>query len=274
MIRAGKPVANRSKHALHWLQYALLQQGRLAEARETMVMMRDDLAAVTNLNQQQHSVYMRASYIAEDPAGDQVLVPIESHEFPLDDQVMDRFSSGYRYVALGELDAARAELDSIRESIAGATVLSVEEGLHEDDSATSEDMYNIATILADELEALLLFHSGDTDAALALLAEAESRENARPLEYGPPYVPKPCSELMGEMLLTLERPEEALPHFQRALERNTSRTLSLIGLARSQEATGDPAAAETWELVRNNWRGDRDQLAQYDWLAKAENHAE
>jgi predicted Zn-dependent protease len=143
--------------------------------------------------------------------------------------------------------------------------------LHEDENATSEDGYNIATILADELQALLLFNAGDTDAAVRLLADAATRENARPLEYGPPKIPKPCSELLGEMLLTLERPDEAMPHFQEALYRNTGRTLSLIGLARAQEAVGDPAAAETRQQVRTNWQGDPKDLAEvrYQWLASA-----
>lgn len=271
MVRAGKPVANRSKHALHWLQYALLQQGRLADARDTMVIMRDDLAAVSNLMQQLHSVYMRASYIAEDPAGEQILVPIESDEFPLDDAALNGFASGYRYIALGDIDGARSELDRMRIAIGEARVLTVDEGLHEDESATSEDGYNIATILADQLQALLLFQSGDSAEALRLLAEAAKRENARPLEYGPPTVPKPSSELLGEMLLTLERPAEAMPQFQQALYRNTSRTLSLIGLARAQDAVGDPAAAETWQRVRASWQGDPQDLAtvRYKWLASA-----
>jgi hypothetical protein len=51
-------------------------------------------------------------------------------------------------------------------------------------------------------------------------------------EYGPPYVSKPSNELMGEMLLSLDRPGEAIAHFETALERNTGRTLSLLGLAR------------------------------------------
>jgi hypothetical protein len=159
----------------------------------------------------------------------------------------------------------------LRKAIAGAKVLTVDEGLHEDESATSEDGYNIATILADELQALLLYHAGDTDEALRLLGDAATRENARPLEYGPPSVPKPCSELMGEMLLTLERPAEALPHFQQALYRNTSRTLSLIGLVRAQAAVGDPAAVETQQRVRANWKGNLKDLAQvqYQWLASA-----
>ncbi len=43
MVRAGKSAAMRSKHSLHWLEYALLQQGRFDEAKETLDMMKQDL---------------------------------------------------------------------------------------------------------------------------------------------------------------------------------------------------------------------------------------
>jgi tetratricopeptide (TPR) repeat protein len=269
MIRAGKPVANRSKHALHWLQYALLQQGRLVDARDTMVMMRDDLALVVSVRQQRHNIYMRASYAAEDPVGGQILAPLESAELPLDDRAIDLFASAYRYAAIGDLESAQSALDSLRKTNSEARVLTAEEGLHEDDSATSEDGYNIATIIADELQALLLFRSGNTDDAIRLLGVAAARENSRPLEYGPPTIPKPCSELLGEMLLILDRPDEAMPHFQQVLQRNTGRTLSLLGLARAQEAAGDPTASETWQQVKANWQGDLKVLVnlQYVWLA-------
>jgi len=268
MQRAGKPIANRNKHSLHWLQYGLLQQGRLDEARDAMLIMRDDLMTVPNLVHQRHSVLMRASYIAEDPTGEQVLVAVAEASMPLDDHAIDTFASGYRYLAMGDQQSALAELAALEDRISGAKVLSVEEGLHEDDSATSEDGYNIATILSRELQAVIQFRAGDTDGAVILLAAAASDENARPLEYGPPYIPKPCSELLGEMLLTLDRPGEAIVHFQQALERNTGRTLSLIGLARAQEAAGDPAANETWQRAVSNWQGDEAALRQtkYSWL--------
>lgn len=272
MRRAGKPVANRSKHALSWLQYALLQQGRGEEALETMRTMRDDLAEVHNSNQQYHHTLMRSIYIVEDPTAEQILDTQDMSNSALDEIAVEAFASGFRYVALNDLDSARYELESLQRNIVTAKVLSVAEGLHEDDSATSEDGYNVATIFARELQALIYFREGDTETALQLLADAAEDENARPMEYGPPYVSKPSSELMGEMLLTLDRPGEAIAHFEAALERNTGRTLSLLGLARAQEAAGDPAAQETWGILEGSWKADMEQLRQMDyvWLSIGE----
>jgi tetratricopeptide (TPR) repeat protein len=272
MRRAGKSVANRSKHSLSWLQYALMQTGRFEEARETMVVMRDDLAEVPNASHERHNVLMRSAYIAEVPTAEQILGPGDLSGLSLDYQAIDAFASGFRYVALNDVDSARFEFEKLQKAIDAAKVLSVAEGLHENDSATSEDGYTIATIFARELQALLQFRVGDTSAALEILAEAAAAENARPLEYGPPYVSKPSSELMGEMLLTLDRPGEAIPHFEQALERNTGRTLSLLGLARAQEAVKDPAADESWQHLSNIWESDISELQRthYSWLVAGE----
>ena len=270
--RAGKSIANRNKHSLSWLQYALLQQGRFGEARDTMITMRDDLAAEQSGGNLAHNVLMRSAYIAEDPLVEQILEPADLSDFPLDMHAIDAFASGFRYVTLNDLESAKFELASLQEKISNAKVLSVAEGLHEDDSATSEDGYNIATIFARELQALIYFRQGDVDTALQLLADAAEDENARPLEYGPPYISKPCSELLGEMLLTLGRPGEAIAHFETALERNTGRTMSLLGLARAQEAVADPASKETWQTLAGNWKADMAKLQQtdYAWLSTGE----
>ncbi len=272
MRRAGKPIANRSKHALAWLQYALLQQGRIDEAREAMVLMHTDIAEVQNGRQQYHNTLMRSIFIIEDPTAEQILATQDTSKFPLDDKAVEAFASGFRYMALNDLDSARYELKSLQKNIAAAKVLSVAEGLHEDGNATSEDGYNIATIFARELQALIYFREGDAETALQLLADAAEDENARPMEYGPPYVSKPSSELMGEMLLALDRPGEAIAHFEAALDRNTGRTLSLLGLARAQEAAGDPAAQETWRILEGSWKADMEKLRQTDyvWLSSGE----
>ena len=273
MLRSGQPIAKRSKHSLSWLQYALLQQGRIDEARDTMEIMRDDLASLPNGSNQYHSVLMRSIYIIEDPLAEPILAPLESEKSGLDDGATQSFATAYRYIAMQDLEGARIELQSLQEEINSSEVLSVEEGLHEDPLATSADAFLVATIFARELRALIQYNEGNTAAALQLLAEAAAAENSRALEYGPPYISKPCGELMGEMLLTLDRPGEAIPYFEQALQRNTGRTLSLLGLARAQEAIGDPAAIETLALLDANWEADLDALlaTNYVWLMPAEN---
>ena len=179
------------------------------------------------------------------------------------------FATAFLAISSGDLDAARAELATLDMQINDAEVLSVEDGLHESETAISEDDYLLATIIAQEIEALLLFRDGDSDAAVEIMTSVAEYENARAMYYGPPHVPKPPGELLGEMYLTLERPEEAAAYFEASLNRNTSRSMALLGLARAQEAIGDPRAAQTWQALDSNWQGDSSGIRgrQYGWLS-------
>ena len=85
-------------------------------------------------------------------------------------------------------------------------------------------------IMAQQLEALLVLNRGNTQRALQLLKEAAQEEEDMPYDYGPPYPIKPSHELLGEVLLSLDKPIEAQTHFQQALSRTTNRTLSKKGL--------------------------------------------
>jgi predicted Zn-dependent protease len=75
-----------------------------------------------------------------------------------------------------------------------------------------------------------------------------------PYEFGPPVPVKPSRELLGEMLLTLDRPAEAQKAFAAALRRAPGRALSLDGLARAAEKNGDAAAAaDARATLKANW---------------------
>ncbi|MGH9202627.1 MAG: tetratricopeptide repeat protein, partial [Vicinamibacterales bacterium] len=62
-------------------------------------------------------------------------------------------------------------------------------------------------------------------------------------EFGPPIPVKPAHELVGELLMDLRRPKEAMPEFEAALKRTPKRALSLLGLGRAATAAKDQATA-------------------------------
>ena len=63
-----------------------------------------------------------------------------------------------------------------------------------------------------------------------------------PLEFGPPTIEKPSDELLGEMLLQLNRPSEARDAFQAALARAPGRRLVVEDLARTDKEMAAAAA--------------------------------
>jgi predicted Zn-dependent protease len=111
-----------------------------------------------------------------------------------------------------------------------------------------------------EVAALIELAGGRRDNAIGILQAAASAENDLPAPLGLPAPVKPAPELLGEVLLEVGRPREAVAPFERTLQRHSNRSLSVLGLARAAAALGDAAAAERHyrELLVNFEGADAD----------------
>jgi predicted Zn-dependent protease len=98
-------------------------------------------------------------------------------------------------------------------------------------------------VMAQQLEAALLFTEGRREEALVLARQAAVVEDSLSFEFGPPLPVKPAHELVGEMLMDLRRPKDAMTEFDAALKRAPRRALSLLGLGRAGMAARDQATA-------------------------------
>ena len=113
----------------------------------------------------------------------------------------------------------------------------------------------VAQVMAQQLEALLLFSEGRREEALVLARQAAVVEAGLPFEFGPPVPVKPVNEQVGEMLMDLRRPKEAIEAFELSLKRTPRRALSLLGLARAATAARDPATAQrAYAELRDVWK--------------------
>ncbi len=94
--------------------------------------------------------------------------------------------------------------------------------------------------MAQQLEALLLFTEGRREEAVVLARQASVVEDDLAFGVGPPVPVKPAHELVGEMLMDLRRPKEAMQEFERLpQDASPRRALSLLGLARAATAARD-----------------------------------
>lgn len=113
----------------------------------------------------------------------------------------------------------------------------------------------VPQVMAQQLEALLLFSEGRREEALVLARQAAVVEAGLPFEFGPPIPIKPVNEQVGEMLMDLRRPKEAIEAFELSLKRNPKRALSLLGLARAARAVKDQATADrAYAELREIWK--------------------
>lgn len=85
--------------------------------------------------------------------------------------------------------------------------------------------------------ALSAMADGKTEEGLDLLRAAADAERALPVEFGPPALPKPSSELLADHLLRLGRKAEAAAAYRATLAAAPGRRRALSGLTSASGAT-------------------------------------
>jgi len=95
----------------------------------------------------------------------------------------------------------------------------------------------LAAVMAQQLEAVLIFSEGRRDEAIVLARQAAAVADGLEGLSGPPIPVKPGHELVGDFLMDVRRPGEAILAYEAALRRHPRRPLSLLGLARAATAT-------------------------------------
>jgi len=231
-------------HALHWLHYARLQQGRHEAARAVLDTTRHhaQTPATTTGYADYMRWYMPISYVVETQQWDQLEALLD--EMAVAPGALDERGAVSVYAAQGLAAARQDRLSDARSTLEKAQ------------SALGDDPATALTIQVRELEGLLALKTGDTAAALEHLQTATELETERPLDYGPPFPVKPAPELYGEALLAADRPADALAQFETTLERYPDRALALESKARAAAQADRPDAAQAARsALSEQWSG-------------------
>jgi tetratricopeptide (TPR) repeat protein len=260
----------RDFHALNYLQYAYLQQGRYQDAwRATELIARQYQALPTKTTapdqpdlEARHvrgrTIYalpdrvaygyfdMLTRYIVEAGAWSKATaVPLvaPSRDFVAMKAQVDGMAAARR----GNVAGAQA---------AAATIasLAAQPGRH-------PFAQQIIAIQARQAAAVAAQAAGDTASALARMDEAVAIEDSISAPSQPPYPIIPAHELYGMMLLEIGRPAEARKHFEESLKRTPGRPKAVYGIARAAELMGDGATATAryTEFLALWQRADRDR---------------
>jgi tetratricopeptide (TPR) repeat protein len=164
------------------------------------------------------------------------------------------FARGLSAARAGDADAARQEVERLQV-------------LHEALVTMKQDYWaGQVEIQSREVEAWIALAEGRNDEALALMREAVALEAATEKHPVTPGPIAPAHELLGEMLLTLEQPAEALAEFETSLETEPNRFRSINGAARAAELEGEMETARSHyeELIALGAQadGERAELAE------------
>lgn len=258
--RKGLTKADRSYHALWWLQYAYLQQGRINDARKMLAIIEQDAKESNRGGAQYHLANMRAHDLIETEEWDAPAARIEvkTDGLRIGTDFADKFTIGFAASKNGDLKAAKQMLSAMKErSNKDISELQTDEMGVLQMMPNSEVLSKLqphekaAIVMQQELAAVIQFAEGNQEKAVQVLSTATKIEENMSFMFGPPAIVKPSHELLGEMYLELGNYDDALKMFEAAMKRAPRRALSLKGLAKALEGAGEVARAnETKELLQ------------------------
>lgn len=242
-------------HALWWLQYAYLQQGRFKEARELLDLIYRDAGESGESRAVTHLARMRGAYLVETRrCGDQdvLAMPVEVEKLRPGLAANHWFTEAFCALRHNNREAATAVLEKL------AT-------LAEEDPSPEVEIPWL------EARAAVAWSQGEQEDAIRWVAAAAALQDDMPYDFGPPLPFKPPHEMLGEMYLEQGDSAAALGEFEKSLERAPRRVLSLSGAAQAADAMGEAMKArELYEEMRSIWRRADQPLP--EWTALKESN--
>ena len=242
--RFGTPVQAQLQemHSLDYLAYAYLQQGRDDKAREVLEHI-DSLDlnwsnGVTSFNGGAVPVRYAMERRRWDSAA-QLAPPLEAERAGGNYEVRAAVALRYWARAVGAArtgDVAAAETD-----LEKVTAIALE--LRNDPDIWAR---NTTEVLRLQAEAWIALAKGESEEALGLMRAAAALEDQTDKSSLSPGRVLPVHEQLGDMLMELGRPAEALGEYEISLQHASRRLNSLYGAARAAQAAGNAEAAAAY----------------------------
>jgi tetratricopeptide (TPR) repeat protein len=228
---------------MHYLHYAYMQTARDDDAQKLFASLKD-VPAIEPDEVTDEGLAMRALYV------------METHQWQMGAQLDDHpptvafvrtrlhWAQAIAAAHIDDRKSAQRHVKALRRAFAE---LRKE---NRSDPGTSP--------MVTEAEAWLEFARGNHQQAVKKMQAAVEAE-----EFGVDHFALPARELLGDLLLELKRPAEALEAYEFSLKATPGRFNSLFGAARSAELAGKPETARRYygELVKMaNPNSERPQL--------------
>ncbi|MFY9531856.1 MAG: tetratricopeptide repeat protein [Candidatus Acidiferrales bacterium] len=236
--RLGEQGASYQLHAMDFLEYAYLQTGQDQEAQSVI----DDLDSAPKATADEitdHREYFVARYV------------LETHHWTeaarLKPEKGADASTTYWARAIG---AARiGDIVVARESLAKLKGGNSDMHSHKSSGGVGE-----RSVQQLEAAAWVAFAEAKKDEALKTMRAAVERQEADRLED----LEMPAREVLGDMLLELQQPAEALAAYEAALKEAPNRFDSLYGAGRAAELAGDTQKANSYysKLIEQSIHAD------------------
>jgi hypothetical protein len=218
-------------HAMDFLDYAYLQSGQEAKARQIAA---DEMRVPGSSEEDQldHQAIIQARNAVElHHWKEAATLPIPAVRLAWQDTTYAARAEGA--ARSGDVTGAGADVEKLKEIVAAREAHSRKEG-YEVSGEKATDLR--------EAEAWLAFAEGKTTAALDEMRAAAARED----KDGVQNLAVPAREMLADMLLELKKPAEALQAYELALKDSPNRFDALYGAAHAAQAANNTAAAQSY----------------------------
>ncbi len=247
-----QPGVAHQMHADEFLVYAYLQTGQDEKARELTYQMRsigDHIAALPGHDDMKEAgVYfdneLRVIYNMEMHDW-KTLAALQTAPGTTDRQRLSAFDIYWGWgVAAGHLHDAK---------LAATALAKYDEVLDWMKKSSYADNVDDAQIRRNEIVAWQAFVEDKPDAAIAAMRKAAEQQD----RLGQGEVDIPANEMLGDLLLSLDKPQQALAEYQVALKLSPNRLNGLLSAGAAAEAVGDQALARSYyeQVARNTDNG-------------------
>jgi tetratricopeptide (TPR) repeat protein len=225
-----------SLHAYDYLTYAYLQRGEDEQARKLV----DEIAGITSINVENFAGYyaiaaIPARYAVERHRWDDAAALTVPPGFPWERygyaEAITHYARAVGAARSGHPEHAQADVDRL-------AVL--RQKLLDQHNAYWADQVDVQRRAS---EAWIAWAEGRRDNALTAMRSAADLEDSMDKSPVTPGAIVPAREMLGELLLDMNRPGEALEAFERSLAESPNRLNALTGAARAAQLSGDRAKA-------------------------------
>ena len=227
-MKAGRAGSFDEFHALNNIEYASLQLGEDQKARAVV-------EQITTLAQKEKDPWL--------PVDARIYYDLETHNWqdamriqPPPSSAFEENFDAYWIESIGaarsgDSKQARTALDKYRHS--------------ETAWNKSHGWGDILGVGLAEAEAWTLFSEGKHQEAVARLRSMAVFERDHPMYYAD-ILPRPTGEMLGDMLLQMNKPADALLAYQASLNLAPNRLDSLVGASNAADLSGEPSISEEY----------------------------
>jgi hypothetical protein len=228
-------------HYPYWLEYGYMQQGRVSDARRILEGCREEAQgqpatvvtkSVTTADPDTSAIgsyaAMRANFLVDSELwkDDVAQWAMPAGDYPWAQLTLD-YTAALAAYKTSNLVASREALVRMETDAKQATAWLDQRKLDEPAER------NRSIMLLEQVRALL--GSSSPQDTIGALQSVAAKEDALPLEFGPPDIYKPTDEILGELYLQLNRPADARKAFEADLARAPGRRLGVRGLAEADK---------------------------------------